>query len=55
MADSGVRKLDLFIGGELVSPCCGQYFDNLNPDTGAVWQQVAEASIDDVNRAVLNL
>ena len=51
---SGVKKLNPCIGGELVSPCCDQYFDNLNPDTGAVWQQVAEASIDDVNRAVLN-
>lgn len=42
----------LFIGGEWVDAASGRTFDTINPSTGEVLAQVAEAGRDDVDRAV---
>jgi len=47
------QKLRLFIDGEYTDPSTGQWFEDVNPATGEVVAQVAEASADDVDRAVL--
>ena len=46
-----MQKLKLFIGGRFVDAASGKTFDNLNPATGKVIAQIAEASSDDVDRA----
>lgn len=43
---------DLFIGGTFVKPESGKYFDTINPATGKVIAQVAEANDADVDKAV---
>ncbi|MBU6267270.1 MAG: aldehyde dehydrogenase family protein, partial [Sphingomonadales bacterium] len=45
------RSLHL-IDGKLVEPSGGQWFDSVDPCTGAVIAQVAEGNDEDVNRAV---
>lgn len=47
------QKLRLFIDGEYTDPSTGQWFEDVNPATGEVVAQVAEAGADDVDRAVL--
>lgn len=42
----------LFIGGEWQDSASGKTFDTINPATGEVLTQVAEADADDVDRAV---
>ncbi|HET7463722.1 MAG TPA: aldehyde dehydrogenase family protein [Longimicrobium sp.] len=42
----------LFIGGEWVDAASGNTFDTINPSTGQVLAQVAEADREDVDRAV---
>ncbi|MFI5274453.1 MAG: aldehyde dehydrogenase family protein [Ktedonobacterales bacterium] len=43
---------DLIIGGKRVPSATGRTYETVNPATGAVLAQVAEAGIEDVNRAV---
>jgi betaine-aldehyde dehydrogenase len=43
---------DLFIGGKRVPAADGRTYETLNPATGEVLAQVAEAGVEDVNRAV---
>lgn len=43
---------DLYINGEWVAPCKGQYMDVINPTTEEVIQQVARGSVEDVDAAV---
>ncbi|MGI8334448.1 aldehyde dehydrogenase family protein [Actinomadura scrupuli] len=46
-------KVPLVLGGELVAEAStGARFDTINPTDGAVLASVAEASVDDVDRAV---
>jgi len=49
-----LEKIDLFIGGEFVPSSLNQYFNNLHPEDDSFLMRVAEANIDDVNRAVLS-
>jgi len=44
----------IFINGKRVDAASGKVFDNINPGTGQVMNQVAEGDIEDVNRAVEN-
>ncbi len=46
------EKNQLFINGRFVDPAEGKYFPTLNPGTGDVLAEVAEASGKDVDRAV---
>jgi len=46
------HQYDLFINGSFESPESGTYFDTVNPATGSVLAKVAEASEEDVNKAV---
>jgi aldehyde dehydrogenase (NAD+) len=41
-----------FINGERVAPADGEYFDSINPTTGAAFYQAARGSGADVDRAV---
>jgi len=44
----------IFINGKRVDAASGKVFDNINPGTGQVMNQVAEGDAEDVNRAVEN-
>jgi aldehyde dehydrogenase (NAD+) len=46
------RRLQHFIGGEWVAPDSGEYFDSLNPSSGAVIARVADGTEPDVAHAV---
>ncbi len=45
-------QYDLFIGGEFIEPKSGSYFETINPADETVIATIAEASKEDVNRAV---
>lgn len=47
-----MKNLDNYIGGELVAPASGQYFDNFDPSTGQVYSQIADSDDRDVHLAV---
>lgn len=45
-------KYGNWIGGNLVEPVKGQYFDNLSPVTGQVYCKVARSTAEDVEKAL---
>jgi len=45
-------KKDLFIDGKIIPAQDGKYFDSINPSTGAVFAQVADASQSDMALAI---
>jgi aldehyde dehydrogenase (NAD+) len=45
-------RYELFIGGKFVSPVKGKYFATINPANEKKLSEVAEASAEDVNKAV---
>ncbi len=47
-----MQTYQLLIGGRFVDAASGKTFDDLNPATGELLAQVAEADREDVNRAV---
>jgi aldehyde dehydrogenase (NAD+) len=47
-----IPKVQLWIGGRSVAPEEGKSFDTVNPATGEVLGQVAEAGVNDVDKAV---
>jgi aldehyde dehydrogenase (NAD+) len=46
------KRYGLYIGGDFVAPQSGRYFDTVNPASEERLARVAEASADDVDRAV---
>jgi len=48
------QKFDLFIGGQWVEPESKAYLPDYNPWTGELFAEVAEATVDDINSAVLS-
>lgn len=50
--DKHERKFGLFINNQWVEPESGEYIKSINPATGDVLAQVADAGLDDVNAAV---
>ncbi|HUF12341.1 MAG TPA: aldehyde dehydrogenase family protein [Longimicrobiales bacterium] len=50
--DAHERRFGLHIGGEWVEPSSGEWFDTLNPGNGSVLASIAQASAEDVGRAV---
>ena len=42
----------LYIGGEWVSPASGRMIESINPATGRVWAEAAEADEKSVDKAV---
>jgi aminomuconate-semialdehyde/2-hydroxymuconate-6-semialdehyde dehydrogenase len=44
-------KIENYIGGDLVQPASGNYFDNINPATGEVYSQIPDSDDRDVNLA----
>ena len=45
-------QYDLFIGGKFVEPVKGKYFDTINPATEEKLSSIAEATSEDVDKAV---
>src|SRR5213595_1226426 len=45
-------KYELFIGGKLVAPRSGKYFDSINPATEEKLAEIADANANDVDLAV---
>jgi aldehyde dehydrogenase (NAD+) len=52
MGTATPTRADLFVGGEAVEAAEGGRFDTFDPSTGEVVAQVAEATTEDVDRAV---
>lgn len=46
-----MEKIENYIGGELVQPASGAYFDNINPATGEVYSHMPDSDDRDVNLA----
>ena len=46
------RQIQNYIGGTMEPPVHGQYMDNLNPATGAVYSQTPDSDGDDITFAV---
>lgn len=44
-------NIENYIGGELVQPASGAYFDNINPATGQAYSQIPDSDDRDVNLA----
>ena len=44
--------LENFIGGNCIAPLSGQFIDNINPATGAVYGQIPESNEKDIHIAV---
>ncbi|MBC87369.1 MAG: 2-hydroxymuconic semialdehyde dehydrogenase [Bdellovibrionaceae bacterium] len=51
-AESGFVKILNFIDGQFCEPVSGNYCDNINPSTGAVYSQWAQSNENDVELAV---
>lgn len=49
---SQILNFDLLIGGKTVPAQNGKYFDAVNPSTGELIGRIADASIEDIDRAV---
>jgi acyl-CoA reductase-like NAD-dependent aldehyde dehydrogenase len=47
-----MKRYGLYIGGEDVDAASGATFEALNPTTGQPWATIAEAGVEDVDRAV---
>jgi aldehyde dehydrogenase len=45
-------RYDNFIGGEMVRPAKGQYFENISPVTGRAFCEIARSTAEDVERAL---
>lgn len=50
----GVEKqqFDLLVNGELIGAASGKYFELVNPSTGEAFARVADATPEDVNKAI---
>lgn len=48
-----VQQYELYIGGKMVSPKSGKYFDSIDPSTGELVGKVAEGGEEDVDAAVV--
>lgn len=46
------EQYELFIGGEFIKPEKGRYFDSINPAREEVLSRIAEATQQDINKAV---
>lgn len=44
-------NIENYIGGEMVAPASGEYFDNFEPATGEVYSQIPDSDDRDVNLA----
>ena len=45
--------LENFIGGNFIGPLSGNFIDNINPATGAVYGQIPDSNSKDVEVAVM--
>ncbi len=46
------QQFDLFIDGKIVPSSSRKYFDLVNPSTGEVFAQVADATVEDMQKAI---
>jgi len=49
-----MKKFNLYIDGEIVSPKEGKYFSGINPSNEEVFAEIADASSDDMHAAILS-
>ena len=49
---STLPRLQMYIDGEFVDPCSGEYFESFNPYTAAPWCLVPRGNAEDAARAV---
>ena len=47
-----MQKIQNYINGELVAPISGEYLENYNPATGAVYSLIPDSDEKDVDNAV---
>src|SRR3989344_2198232 len=48
------QQFDLLVNGELVAAASGKYFELVNPSTGEVFARVADATPEDIQKAISN-
>lgn len=48
-----IKHINNYIGGEIIPPVNGNYFDNYEPATGKVYSQIADSDARDVELAVI--
>ncbi|HCA59666.1 MAG TPA: 2-hydroxymuconic semialdehyde dehydrogenase, partial [Blastocatellia bacterium] len=46
-----MHKIENYIGGEMVTPASGEYFDNIEPATGEAYSLIPDSDERDVNLA----
>ena len=46
-----MTTIENYLGGELVKPASGEYLDNIEPATGAVYSAIPDSDDRDVNLA----
>ena len=46
-----MQKIENYIGGNLIAPASGEYFDNIEPATGEAYSQIPDSDDRDVNLA----
>ncbi|MYJ96690.1 MAG: aldehyde dehydrogenase family protein, partial [Proteobacteria bacterium] len=51
-AHNDIEQLELWIGGEHTPSSSGRYFDDLDPTDDSLFCRVAEATAEDMDRAV---
>jgi aminomuconate-semialdehyde/2-hydroxymuconate-6-semialdehyde dehydrogenase len=49
---TAMEKIFNYIGGELIGPASGKYFDNINPAEGNTYSLIPDSDADDVANAV---
>ncbi len=47
-----MRKIENYIGGELIAPASGKYLDNFNPATGEIYSLIPDSDENDIKIAV---
>lgn len=47
-----MTKIENYVAGELIPPTSGEYLDNFNPSTGAVYSRIPDSDERDVQNAV---
>ncbi|MCK5178167.1 MAG: aldehyde dehydrogenase family protein, partial [Candidatus Omnitrophica bacterium] len=52
MSTETVRQFGLLINGDIKLAETGSYFDSINPSTGEVFAQAADATVDDMQAAI---
>src|SRR3990170_2246252 len=47
------QQFDLLVNGEIVPSSSGKYFELVNPSTGEAFARIADATVEDVRKAIV--